>query len=213
MEHDPLARLRLFPGSVADQVIALTDLWKSRSKRSFVAMRERINELEELQVEIEPAAFDNYFRRSNREKTPEEVVWALIRVMRDDAWLPQAQQCTLAEALYLAALKNVSVVTYARIYLLFPGQEEEFNTLCPLGGLIAEQAQIIRAGGIGPSPHQKHLNPYDSTSRDRSEVDRLAATHQSFWGSANVQVRYLVLALLAALIVWTALTSVGIAVP
>jgi hypothetical protein len=188
VENDPLERLRLFPGSVAEQVIALTDLWKSRSKRSFVAIRERMNELEDLHLELEPAAFDNYFRRSNRAKTPEDVVWALIRVMRDDAWLPQAQQCTLAEALYLAALKNVSVVTYARIYLLFPGQEAEFNALCPLGGLIAEQAQHIQSGGVG-SPRLRRSPLKDQATR------------------------YLVLALLAVLLIWTALSSVGMAAP
>src|SRR5687768_3720605 len=173
----------MFPGSVAEQVIALTDLWKSRSKRSFVAMRERMNELEDLQLVLEPAAFDNYFRRSNRAKTPEEVVWALIRVMRDDAWLPQAQQCTLAEALYLAALKNVSVVTYARIYLLFPGQEDQFNALCPLGGLIAEQVGHIRAGG------------------DQAPGSRVVGSDLSRRRSVKAPVRYLVLALLAVLII------------
>lgn len=200
MEGDPLARLRLFPGSVAEQVIALTDLWRSRSQRTFVAMRERMNELEDMQLELEPAAFDNYFRRANREKTPEEVVWALIRVMRDDAWLPRAQQCTLAEALYLAALKNVSVLTYARICLLFPGQEDEFNALCPLGGLIAEHAQQIRAGDTEP-----HLDTGENTGRGRSML------LQSLLRSTRAQARYLVLAVLIALAMWAVLTSVGMA--
>ena len=144
LEDDPIARLRMFPGSNAEQVVALTDLWKQRSKRTFVAMRERINELEDHGVYLEPVAFDNYFRRFNRESAPEAAVWALIRVMRDDSWLPREQQCTLAEALYLAALKNVSVVTYARIYRLFRGQEEEFKRLCPLGDLIAERTAAVR---------------------------------------------------------------------
>lgn len=196
VDHDPLARLRLFPGSTAEQVIALTDLWKNRSKRTFVAMRERINELEELPVELEPAAFDNYFRRSNRLKTPEEAVWALIRVMRDDAWLPRAQQCTLAEALYLAALKNVSVLTYARIYGLFPGQEEEFHALCPLGGLIAEQVGQIRPEG-----------------GDRSPQAQAGTSDRFVWHWTKAPMKYVVLAVLAALILWTAITSVGIAVP
>jgi hypothetical protein len=182
----------MFPGSTAEQVIALTDLWKSRSKRTFVAMRERINELEGLHLDLEAAAFDNYFRRANREKTPEEVVWALIRVLRDDAWLPKAQQCTLAEALYLAALKNVSVLTYARIYHLFPGQEEAFNELCPLGGLIADQMQQIRPPGTS------------------SQV--LVHSRRSFWPLANQRVQAVVLALLVILLVWTVLSAFGLAI-
>ena len=66
--------------------------------------------------------------------------------MRDDEWLPKNQQCTLKEALYLAALKNVSVLTYARIYRLFPGEEAEFRALCPLGEIIADQ--IAAAGTL-----------------------------------------------------------------
>jgi len=209
VEHDPLARLRMFPGSVAEQVIALTDLWKSRSQRTFVAMRERMNALEDLQLELEPAAFDNYFRRSNREKTPEEVVWALIRVMRDDDWLPQAQQSMLAEALYLAALKNVSVLTYARIYLLFPGQEDQFYELCPLGGLIAEYTQQIRAGAGDPSQPATTLGTGENTDRSRSEVERFAICEHSLWGSTSPQMKYLILAVLVALAMWTVLTSVG----
>ena len=140
---DPIAPLRLFPGSVAEQVIALTALWKDRSQRSYVAMRERMNEVNDL--DISPAAFDNHFRRGDRETTPEDLVWGLICIMRDDEWLPKNQQCTLAEALYLAALKNVSVLTYARIYRLFPGEEAEFRTLCPLGEFIVDR---IAAGDM-----------------------------------------------------------------
>ncbi len=211
MERDPLERLRLFPGSVAEQVIALTDLWKGRSQRTFAAMRERMNEIADMQ--LEPAAFDNYFRRTNRAKTPEEVVWALIRVMRDDAWLPRAQQCTLAEALYLAALKNVSVLTYARIHRLFPGQEAEFNALCPLGWLIAEHAQQIRAGDGDPAQPETCLDAGEDKDRGRSGVERFAVLLRSLPRLTGAPVRYLVLAALVALTMWTVLSSVGMAAP
>jgi hypothetical protein len=181
--HDPVAHLRLFPGSVAEQVIALTNLWKDRSQRSFVAMRERMNEVADLNVS--PAVFDNHFRRGDRENTPEELVWGLIRVMRDDAWLPEVQQCTLAEALYLAALKNVSVLTYARIYRLFPGQEAEFRALCPLGAFIADR---IAAGDVG------------------------GEARPSFALNSGA-LRIVALAVFGALLVWTVLTTVGFAAP
>jgi hypothetical protein len=181
--HDPIAHLRLFPGSVAEQVIALTDLWRDRSQRSFVAMREHMNEVNDLNTS--PAAFDNHFRRGDREKTPEELVWGLIRIMRDDEWLPKAQQCTLAEALYLAALKNVSVLTYARIYRLFPGEEVEFRALCPLGEFIVEQ---ITTGHIQPE-----MRPLLSLN---SRV-----------------LRVVLLVVFIALLLWTAITSFGFAAP
>lgn len=181
--HDPIAKLRLFPGSAAEQVIALTNLWKDRSQRSFVAMRERMAEATGL--EISPAAFDNHFRRGDRENTPEELVWGLIRIMRDDEWLPKAQQCTLAEALYLAALKNVSVLTYARIYRLFPGEEAEFRALCPLGELIADQ---IAAG---------------ETSTDMKPPASLKPR----------LLRVVAVAGVVVLLLWTAFTSIGLAVP
>lgn len=181
--HDPIEHLRLFPGSVAEQVIALTNLWKDRSQRSFVAMRERMADV--TGQDISPAVFDNHFRRGDRENTPEELVWGLIRVMRDDEWLPQAQQCTLAEALYLAALKKVSVLTYARIYRLFPGEEAEFRALCPLGGLIADQ---IAAGEIGAEA--------GATPSLKSRALRIVS-----------------IAGFIILLVWAVFTSIGIAVP
>jgi hypothetical protein len=181
--HDPIAPLRLFSGSVAEQVIALTNLWKDRSQRSFVAMRERMNEVTDLN--ISPAMFDNHFRRGDRENTPEALVWGLIRIMRDDAWLPKVQQCTLAESLYLAALKNVSVLTYARIYRLFPGEEAKFRALCPLGELIADR---IAAGDIDTEVK----SPFSLKSR---------------------VLGVMALMVLVALLVWTVLTSVGFAVP
>ena len=146
MTSDRVTQLKMFSGPVSEQVILLINLWRQRSKRTFVAMRERMNELEDLN--LTPTAFDNYFRRAGRVKTPEEAVWALIRVMRDDSWLPKEQQCTLKEALYLAVLKDVSVVTYARIYQLFPGQEEDFRALSPLGDMIVEELNSTKTGVV-----------------------------------------------------------------
>jgi hypothetical protein len=181
--YDPIARLRLFPGSVAEQVIALTNLWRDRSQRSFVAMRERINDVTDMNVTA--AAFDNHFRRGDREKTPEELVQGLIRAMRDDEWLPKSQQCTLEEALYLAALKNVSVLTYVYIYRLFPGEEAKFRILCPLGDLIADQVTA------------------EETNTQRKPASSLRSR----------VLRFVLLAGFIALLIWAVITSAGFARP
>jgi hypothetical protein len=177
--NDPIAHLRLFPGSEAEQVIALTNLWKDRSQRSFVAMRERMNQVTDL--DVSPPMFDNHFRRGDRKNTPEELVWGLIRIMRDSEWLPEAQQCTLDEALYLAALKNVTVLTYARICRLFPGQEADFRARCPLGGFIADQ---IAEGDVDT----KGRSLFSLNSRVLPVIS---------------------LILLLTLLAWTAITSIG----